>query len=154
MLSNTMLLNQEFIGSANLRSSSILIRLAEMLSFSRIESSFQIFAEQEKCPRLSSFLHYEVVHLPGRLDVSNSARIRRTILRLIDQQCSLLIDFSDLREIDSSGLAILVESFARAKAAGLEQLIVGANGASLRMLQLNHLDKVFPLFERIEHVTG
>lgn len=154
MFVTTMSTNQHFVRTGLFNGTLILARFAKMFSWPRMTNLVPTFTEQEKLLRYSSHLDYWVVHLPHQLNIYNSAEIRKAILGLTDQQHPLLIDLSDLVELDSSGLAILIESLVAAKIAGVKLSIIGAFGAPLKMLQLTHLDKVFTLFERIEHISG
>ena len=62
---------------------------------------------------------------------------------------SIILDFTQLNFIDSSGIATLVESLNITHASGLKLAIVGARNLPLKMLELTKLDKVFTLFNSI-----
>jgi len=97
-------------------------------------------------------LHYEVVHLDGKLNINNSARMKKKIFQALLNNKSILLEFTKLNFIDSSGIAILVESLHRANISGLKFVIVGADHLPLKMLELSRLDTVFELFNSIHDV--
>lgn len=101
---------------------------------------------------LSTYLDYQVIHLSGEIEYTNSGEIRRIILQLLKEDCSLLIDFSSLTFIDTSIMAILVEALKIAKSTALSLSIIGATGNPLLLLKLTHLNLVFTLFNRLEDV--
>ncbi len=86
------------------------------------------------------------------MNISNSTLVKKELLKIILNKKSILLDFTKLNFIDSSGIATLVESFHKANALGLKFVIVGANNLPLKMLELSQLDKVFKLFNAIHDV--
>ena len=54
-------------------------------------------------------LHYERLVLTGEVDLHNSPQVRKQLLAILKNGCSVLVDFSELSYIDSSGIATLVE---------------------------------------------
>lgn len=100
----------------------------------------------------SDFNHYKVIKLIGEVDLHNSREVKRTLLDHLDDAIHIVVDFSELGYIDSSGMATLVEAFNTAKSKELEFHIVGAKDAPLQVLQLTRLDSVFSMAETIEQV--
>ena len=66
----------------------------------------------------------------------------------------MIVDFSALTYIDSSGIATLVEAFNLATNKQLTLTILGAKDAPLQVLELTHLNKVFPLVNSLEEIEG
>ena len=95
----------------------------------------------------SSFKHYERLHLNGEIDLHNSSILRETLLSMLSAEQHVLVDFSELQYIDSSGIAALVESFNVAKKQSLEFKILGACGSPLQVLELTRLVSVFPMVD-------
>jgi len=85
------------------------------------------------------------LQLNGEVDLHNSPQVRKQLLNILKKNQSVLVDFSELSYIDSSGIATLVEAFNIAKNKELTLTIVAASGAPLQVLELTHLDKVFTL---------
>ena len=100
----------------------------------------------------SEHLHYKVLHLTGEIDLSNSSEVRRCLLDIINQGNSVVVDFSDLTYIDSSGMATLVEGLNMAKKKALSLMIASANGAPLQVLELTRLNQVFSLVDSVSDV--
>ena len=108
--------------------------------------------ELVKEPEKTQYFEYEVFHLVGEININNSALMKSELLKIIDNQKSILLDFTKLNFIDSSGIATLIESFNITADSGLKLAIVGANNLPLKMLELTQLDKVFTLFDSIQDV--
>jgi anti-sigma B factor antagonist len=97
-------------------------------------------------------LQYEIIHLVGEINFKNSAVMKKQLLEVISDQKSVLLDFTKLNFIDSSGIATLIETFNITAASGLKLSIVGAKNLPLKMLELTQLNKVFTLFDSIQDV--
>ena len=100
----------------------------------------------------TTHLHYQCLQLNGEVDLHNSPQVRKQLLAILKKGCSVLVDFSALSYIDSSGIATLVEAFNIAKNKGLTLIIVAASGAPLQVLELTHLDKVFPMVANLADI--
>lgn len=96
---------------------------------------------------------YQVVKLFGEVDLSNSRSIKQEIIKLIKSNNNVIVDFTHLRYIDSSGMASLVEAFNESKENATEFHIAGANGSPLQVLQLTRLNTVFNLVDSVEAVA-
>jgi anti-sigma B factor antagonist len=97
---------------------------------------------------------FAVVELSGDVDLACSPDARATILGCLQDNRPVIVDLSQVTYIDSSGIASLVEGYQTAKKKNLRFVLVGASEAALSVLKLARLDKVFPIFERIEEVTA
>jgi anti-sigma B factor antagonist len=100
----------------------------------------------------TDFNKYKVVKLTGEVDLHNSREVKRMLLGHLDDDSHIVVDFSELGYIDSSGMATLVEAFNTAKSKNLEFHIVGAKDAPLQVLQLTRLDSVFSMAESLDQV--
>jgi len=100
----------------------------------------------------SDHLHYKVLHLTGEIDLSNSSEVRRCLLDIINQGNSVIVDFSGLTYIDSSGMATLVEGLNTANKKNVSLMIAAANGAPLQVLELTRLNQVFRLVDLVSDV--
>lgn len=103
---------------------------------------------------LSDHLHYKVLHLTGEVDLDNSSALRRMVLEILEDEHSLLADFTDLTYIDSSGVATFVEALNVARGKGLSFSIVGARDVPLQVLELSRLDSVFDLRDSLDDVRA
>ncbi|MBV1909392.1 MAG: STAS domain-containing protein [Kangiellaceae bacterium] len=100
----------------------------------------------------SDHLHYKVLHLTGEVDLSNSTKVRRCLLDILDRGNSVIVDFSKLTYIDSSGMAILVEGLNTANKKELSLTIAAAVGAPLQVLELTRLNQVFTLVDSVTDI--
>ena len=101
---------------------------------------------------LTDYNKYKVVQLVGEVDLHNSREVRAVLLDQINDSNNLLVDFSRLTYIDSSGVATLIEALNSAKTKDLLFHIVAANGAPLQVLQLTRLDSVFSMKDSFDVV--
>jgi anti-sigma B factor antagonist len=100
----------------------------------------------------SEHLHYKLLHLTGEVDLSNSPEVRKCLLDILNAGQSVIVDFSGLDYIDSSGIATLVEGLNIAKKSNLKLMIACANGAPKQVLELTRLDQVFTLVGSIDEI--
>ncbi|AZG74940.1 anti-sigma factor antagonist [Shewanella livingstonensis] len=98
--------------------------------------------------------NYQVVKLYGEVDLNNSRSIKIDIIKLIKSKNNIIVDFTHLQYIDSSGMASLVEAFNEAKENNTEFHIAAANGSPLQVLQLTRLNTVFNLVDSVGAVTN
>jgi len=97
----------------------------------------------------SSHLHYKLLHLTGEVDLSNSSDVRTCLLEILNDGHSVIVDFSELKYIDSSGMATLVEGLNIAKKNNLNLYIAAANGAPKQVLELTRLNQVFTMVDTV-----
>lgn len=86
-----------------------------------------------------------VVALSDDIDLQTSPKVRKELLRCLNQRQDVLVDMGAVSYIDSSGVASLVEGFQTARKNGTRFALVGVSGAAMRVLQLARLDKVFTI---------
>ncbi len=91
-----------------------------------------------------------VVAFEGDVDLESSPEARRILLDCLGRTSSLLVDLSAVTDIDSSGIASLVESFQNARKAGRHFALVAVSSSVLSVLRLSRLDKVFTIYDTLE----
>lgn len=101
---------------------------------------------------IAAYNNYQVVKLYGEVDLSNSRNIKQEIISLIKDKNDVIVDFTHLQYIDSSGMASLVEAFNESRENNTKFHIVGANGSPLQVLQLTRLNTVFSLADSLAAV--
>jgi anti-sigma B factor antagonist len=101
-----------------------------------------------------NYLDYQLLVLTGEIDLHNSPQVRKQLLAIVNAGNSVIVDFSELSYIDSSGIATLVETYNLAKNNQLSLTIVGAKGAPLQVMELTHLNKVFPMIDSLDEIKG
>lgn len=93
---------------------------------------------------------YTVIKFEGEVDLSCSPDARQSILTVLENDKSLLVDLAKVSYIDSSGVATLVEGYQTAKKQSLKFGLVGVSDAAMSVLKLARLDQVFPIFDSLE----
>lgn len=88
---------------------------------------------------------YLVIRFAGEIDLYGSPHAREVILNCLKQKRNTVIDLSAVKYLDSSGVASIVEGYQFAKNEQLEFGLVNVSEAAMNVLQLAHLDKVFPI---------
>ena len=103
---------------------------------------------------LSTTTHKDntVSQLQGEIDLHSSGALRDKLLDLLGGGQGVLVDFSKLEYIDSSGVAALVESYNFAKKKSVGFTIVGAQGGPLQVLELTRLVSVFPMAASLDDI--
>jgi anti-sigma B factor antagonist len=82
----------------------------------------------------------------GDLDALSSPGLRGTLDDLTrDQGCTIKVDLSDVKLLDSSGVGFLVSLYKRTRANGGSVSFVGVVAQPLSIFKLLHLDRVFAL---------
>ncbi len=81
----------------------------------------------------------------GEIDLSNSAQLRKQVLNALNMVDKVLVDFSDVNYIDSSGIAALVEGLQYAQEHGKEFALLDPSPRVRSILELARLDKVFTI---------
>jgi anti-sigma B factor antagonist len=92
-----------------------------------------------------------VVRLHGSIDASQAMQLRE----LLGDQISgpgarVLVDLTDVRLIDSSGIGILVTAHRRADASGARFAVAKANPAVAKVLQMTRTDQLLSVYDELE----
>lgn len=103
---------------------------------------------------VSDLDRFTVVKLLGEVDLHNSRDVKKLLIENLDKSAHILVDFTELVYIDSSGMATLVEAFNLAKNKKLDFHIVGAKDAPLQVLKLTRLDSVFSMLDNAEQALN
>jgi len=85
-----------------------------------------------------------LVHCRGRLTFEAAARFKNQVRPLIAETKRLVIDFTDVAYMDSSGLGAVVSLYVSAKKAGCEFQLINFNQ---RIRQLLGMTNVLSIFE-------
>jgi len=103
-----------------------------------------------------------VIHLPSRLDVENAAGIRTEIEQAVEENTHIIVDFSDTRFLDSSGIAALLGGYRLARQRGGDLRLASLARDARRSLELagmipdrkrpgdNKAVQVFQVYETIQ----
>ena len=96
--------------------------------------------------RMDSVVIFDV---SGDIDLANSPEMRKALLNEVREKRMprVLLNLSDVRYIDSSGVASLIESLKAARDIGSRFILFGLSGPAREVLQLSRLLKVFEIYD-------
>jgi anti-anti-sigma factor len=97
-----------------------------------------------------------IVKLCGELDIASAPGLRERLLACLSRQTPnyLVLDLSELEFIDSSGIAVLVNTERRARLLGCALVLVAPQAPVSRVLQICGLNHHFLIFETIGALAG
>ncbi|PYU27514.1 MAG: anti-sigma factor antagonist [Acidobacteria bacterium] len=98
-----------------------------------------------------------IFDISGDIDLANSPEVRKALLHEVrdNRRPRVVLNLSDVRYIDSSGVASLVESLKASRDIGSRFILVGLSGPAREVLQLSRLVKVFEIYDtEVEALTG
>src|SRR5882757_1791511 len=84
-----------------------------------------------------------VVHLGGDIHVGNAPELRQQLIGVLTnaQNRRLTINLSNVRYIDSTGVAALVEALKMSRDRDIELALTGVHGAVQQVLEQSRLNK-------------
>jgi anti-sigma B factor antagonist len=90
-----------------------------------------------------------IIDVSGDIDFSNSPEVRTALLREVrdNRRPRVVLNLSEVRYMDSSGVASLVESLKASRDIGSRFILVGLSGPAREVLQLSRLVKVFEIYD-------
>lgn len=88
-----------------------------------------------------------VVRLRGEIDLQHSPKLRKILQAKVEIQTpALLLDFSEINYIDSSGLATLVEYYQSSRAYSGRIALAGATERVKSIFDLVRLNEIFEFY--------
>jgi anti-sigma B factor antagonist len=90
-----------------------------------------------------------IFDLWGDLDFANSRELRQSVLQEIQKNrtARVVVNLSQVRYIDSSGVATLVEGLKASRDLGSRFILFGLSTTAHEVLQLSRLIKVFEIYD-------
>lgn len=90
-----------------------------------------------------------IFDVAGDIDFATSPEMRRSVLHKIreSRESCVLVNLSQVRYIDSSGVASLVEGLKASRDLGSRFVLFGLSPCAREVLQLSRLLKVFEVYE-------
>ena len=85
-----------------------------------------------------------IVHIDGEVDLENSDALREKISEIIENNPNIELDLTKVTYIDSSGVAVLIESNQKAQEANKE-LTLNLSEAVLSVLKMAKLESFFKM---------
>ena len=88
----------------------------------------------------------EILSFKGELDFHSSGEVRDALTKLTDSQVSkVLLNFERVNYIDSSGLAVFVETFQKLKRSGGKLIFFNLAPAVRGVFEIARLDSIFKI---------
>jgi anti-sigma B factor antagonist len=91
-----------------------------------------------------------IVDVTGDIDMATSPGLRKTLLESLKKTPRLAVNMREVRYVDSSGIASLVEVLKEARNKEKRLVLFGLNTAVHEVLQLTRLNKIFEIRETEE----
>jgi anti-sigma B factor antagonist len=97
-----------------------------------------------------------ILDVSGDIDLANSPAIRKALLKEIrdDRTPRVVMNLSNVRYIDSSGVASLVEGLKAARDMGSRFILFGLSTSAREVLQLSRLLKIFEVYDNEEQALA
>ena len=97
-----------------------------------------------------------IFDLSGDIDFANSLRVRDSVLREIRESHTprVMMNLSQVRYIDSSGVASLIEGLKASRDLGSRFILFGLSTSAREVLQLSRLIKVFEIYDSEEQAMA
>jgi anti-sigma B factor antagonist len=96
-----------------------------------------------------------VVAAPEEIDITNAGALRSALLHAAaGGHRTLVVDMTQTRFCDSSGLHTLIAAHRRAEAEGREMLLVIPGAAVLRVFAITAMDRVIPNFPSLDEALA
>ena len=97
-----------------------------------------------------------IFDISGDIDFASSPEVRQSVLREIQESCAsrVMMNLSQVRYIDSSGVASLVEGLKASHDLGSRFILFGLSTSAREVLQLSRLIKVFEVYDNEEQAVA
>jgi len=97
-----------------------------------------------------------IFDLSGDIDFASSPKVRDSVLREIRESRTsrVVVNLSQVRYIDSSGVASLVEGLKASRDLGSRFILCGLGTSAREVLQLSRLIKVFEVYDNEEQAMA
>lgn len=86
-----------------------------------------------------------IVDVAGDIDMGTSPGLRKILLEALKKIPRLVVNLSEVRYVDSSGIASLVEVLKESRDKGKRLILFGLNPAVREALQLTRLTRIFEI---------
>jgi len=97
-----------------------------------------------------------ILDLSGDIDLANSPAVRKALLKELrdNRTPRVVMNLSNVRYIDSSGVASLVEGLKAARDVGSRFILFGLSTSAREVLQLSRLLKIFEVYDNEEQALA
>jgi anti-anti-sigma factor len=98
---------------------------------------------------------HAIVSFPGRVDISNADQLRDRLLAVISRGAALLVaDMSETASCDHAAIEVVARACQRAAINGTQVRLVVTAPVVRRVLSLEGLDRLVPIYPSVEAATG
>lgn len=97
-----------------------------------------------------------ILDISGDIDLANSPTMRKVLLGEIKDKrvAKLFLNLKNVRYIDSSGIASLVEGLKASRDLGSRLILYGLSSAVREVMQLSRLQKIFEIYDNEEQALS
>jgi anti-sigma B factor antagonist len=97
-----------------------------------------------------------IFDVSGDIDFANSREVRQSVLQEIQESrtARVMVNLSQVRYIDSSGVASLVEALKASRDVGSRFILFGLSTSAREVMQLSRLIKVFEIYDNEEQALA
>lgn len=97
-----------------------------------------------------------ILDLTGDIDLAHSPAMRKALLVEIKEKRipKVFLNLKNVRYIDSSGIASLVEGLKAARDQGSRLILYGLNRTVREVMELSRLQKIFEIYENEEQALS
>jgi anti-sigma B factor antagonist len=97
-----------------------------------------------------------ILDLSGDIDLANSPAVRKALLKELrdNRTPRVVMNLSNVRYIDSSGVASLVEGLKAARDVGSRFILFGLSTSAREVLQLSRLLRIFEVYDNEEQALA
>ena len=91
---------------------------------------------------------HKIIALKGELDLYKTGKLKRELLEAIgDQASAVVVDMTELKYMDSSGIALMAFLQKHCRSKGGSFAFLSVNSEIMNVLKLAALDNFFKIFE-------
>lgn len=89
-----------------------------------------------------------VLQVDGEVDLYSSPQVRTRVLHLVESQSpNIVVDLQDVRYMDSSGVATLIEGYKLCQKNNGRFVLAGLKPEVREVFELTRLDRVFEIYD-------
>ena len=102
------------------------------------------------------FQGWTILDVSGDVDLANSPAMRKALLGEIREKRTpkVLLNLINVRYIDSSGIASLVEGLKASRDQGSRLILYGLNKTVREVMELSRLQKIFEIYDNEEQALS
>jgi len=96
-----------------------------------------------------------VVAVTGEININTSTELRKCFIDLLDQKVKhIVVDFDNVKYIDSSGLAVLIEMFQQLKTIDGSMALANLKDKLNGIFEITKIDMLFSFFNSREDAVA